>query len=201
MLILDFILLIMIGICITYCWMLNRRIQDLQNSRVEFARMIKELNVSIVKAEASVKDLSEVAKITSTELKTSVDEAKTNCQELKILTDLADNISEELSNQIRSIKQEQREYFNTALKEKSNTEPSNRYQTILKKSGIEQTHNNEMNDRFTDEDLIDNEDYYDDKIFKHKNDLTNTVTNIITKKPEENNLNYYDTLRRISAKK
>lgn len=188
----------MIAICITYCWMLNRRIQDLQNSRVEFARMIKELNVSIVKAESSVKDLSEIAKITSIELKSSVDEAKTNCQELKILTDLANNVSEELSNQIRSIKQKQREYFNTDLKEKS----SNNYQNILKKGVNEQPYSS-LNDKFTDEDLINDEDYYNDKSYKHKNDLTTTITNIVTKKPEENNsnLNYYDTLRRISAKK
>ena len=65
MIFLDILLFIMIVICVVYCWMLNRRIQDLQNSRGEFARMIKELNVSIVKAETNVNEMSELSKVTS----------------------------------------------------------------------------------------------------------------------------------------
>ena len=68
MIILDILLLVMTVICVVYCWTLNRRIQDLQNSRIEFARMIKELNASIIKAEHNVNEMSELSKITSSEI-------------------------------------------------------------------------------------------------------------------------------------
>lgn len=76
MIILDILLLIMTVICVVYCWMLNRRIQDLQNSRIEFARMIKELNASIVKAENNVSEMSELSNVTSAEIKAVINEAK-----------------------------------------------------------------------------------------------------------------------------
>ena len=187
MLALDFLLLIMIGICITYCWILNRRIQDLQNSRIEFARMIKELNVSIVKAETSVSELSELSKVTSHELKTYITEAKATTDELSIINDISSNLANTLTNQVNTIKREQRLSSNHSY----NEERSN--SSINEES------------RFNDDDLIDLAGEEEKKpTAAYSNHLKSFISQIVTKKPENMSLNqasYYDTLRRISAKK
>jgi len=82
MILLDILLLIMITICIGYCYILNKRIRNLHNSRVEFARMIKELNISIVKAENNINRMSELSKVTSAEIQSSVNEAQSLSTEL-----------------------------------------------------------------------------------------------------------------------
>lgn len=190
MLALDFLLLIMIGICITYCWILNRRIQDLQNSRIEFARMIKELNVSIVKAETSVSELSELSKVTSSELKSYIAEAKATTDELNMINDISSNLANTLTDQVNNIKRDQR--FNASSAYNDDRPSSNQYQR--------------QESRFSDEDLVDLPDEDDDsKKPTYTNHLKSFITQIVTKKPQENmSLNqasYYDTLRRISAKK
>lgn len=186
MLALDFLLLIMIGICITYCWILNRRIQDLQNSRIEFARMIKELNVSIVKAETSVSELSELSKVTSQELKSYITEAKATTDELNIINDIGSNLANTLANQVNTIKREQR--FNPAPGYNEERSSSSRYEES----------------RFSDDDLVDLVSEEERKPAAYTNHLKSFISQIVTKKPENMSLNqasYYDTLRRISAKK
>ncbi len=103
MLLLDFLLLIMIIICVVYCWVLNRRIYDLQNSRMEFARMIKELNSSISKAESNVNEMSQLSKITSTEIKTTIDQAKDTITELVTITEIANDMYDKIAKQSQKI--------------------------------------------------------------------------------------------------
>lgn len=187
MLALDFLLLIMIGICITYCWMLNRRIQDLQNSRIEFARMIKELNVSIVKAETSVAELSELSKVTSSELKNNIIEAKATYNDLNAINNIGNSLASSLTAQINDIKREQ----------KSNS------QTSHNSTQYNDSKTNVIDSRFGDDDLVDDTDV--EEKASYTNHLKNFITQIVTKKPDENmstnQMSYYDTLRRISAKK
>jgi SMC interacting uncharacterized protein involved in chromosome segregation len=89
MLLLDILLILMISICIIYCWILNRRIEELQNSRIEFARTIKELNFSIDKAASSVGELERLAHDTEKNLKNASDETAGLLQELCIVNDIA----------------------------------------------------------------------------------------------------------------
>jgi hypothetical protein len=187
MLALDFLLLIMIGICITYCWILNRRIQDLQNSRIEFARMIKELNVSIVKAETSVSELSELSKVTSHELKSYIVEAKATTDALNVINDISSNLANTLTNQVNTIKREQRSKSSDYRDgDRSSSDQFQRSESL-----------------FDDNDLV---DLSGDEVKKpaYTNHLKSFISQIVTKKPENMSLNqasYYDTLRRISAKK
>ena len=187
MLALDFLLLIMIGVCITYCWMLNRRIQDLQNSRIEFARMIKELNVSIVKAETSVAELSELSKVTSNELKNYIVEAKATYNELNMINDVSSSLANTLTTQVNNIKREQKNNLHSPSSNSSNNE-SKHYADSA---------------RFSDDDLA--EDFEPEEKVSYTNHLKNFITQIVTKKSDENmsanQTSYYDTLRRISAKK
>lgn len=178
MIILDFLLLLMIGICITYCWVLNRRIQDLQNSRIEFARMIKELNVSIVKAQTSVAELSDLSKVTSEELKTHIDEAKVVINNLSTINNVSNNLASTLSSQIDNIVHNRKNNAHSSLARDA---------------------------RFGDDDLIDDELDKPQQQTSYTNHLKNFVTQIVSKKPETNaslnQMNYYDTLKRISVKK
>ena len=183
MLILDILLLIMTITCVVYCWMLNKRIHDLQNSRIEFARMIKELNASIVKAENNVNEMSELSKVTSTEIKTVVEEAKEVTIELMVTIEVASELVVNLGNQSKLAS-------NFESSEQQNSYESN----MRAKSG----------EKFSDEDLPPIEDKKDHA--SYTNHLKNFIQNIVTKKTEEdssnlNQMSYYDTLRKINAKK
>ncbi len=85
MILLDFLLLIMLIICTIYCYLLNKKVQSLQNSRVEFARMIKELNVGINKTEHNIKIMQNIKKTTSNDLNLIVNKANNTLENLKTL--------------------------------------------------------------------------------------------------------------------
>ena len=102
MLFLDLLLLIMTIVCVSYCWILNRRISDLQNSRVEFARMIKELDVSIIKAEKNIKAMNEISKIVSLEMQDKLNKANQVIDELSDITRNANQISHKFDLQSKS---------------------------------------------------------------------------------------------------
>lgn len=187
MLFLDFLLLLMIVICVAYCWMLNRRIQDLQNSRIEFARMIKELNASIVKAENNVNEMSELSKATSNEIKAVVEEAKEVSTELVTMSEAASELSAMLSAQSQSIGQ--------SLHEFESNPNSNSYENSL---------HSKPKEKFSDEDLAPLADGAFES--KYTNQLKHFIQSIVSKKSDEqstslNQVNYYDTLRKINAKK
>lgn len=182
MLFLDFLLLIMIIICVVYCWMLNRRIQDLQNSRVEFARMIKELNLSIAKAESNINDMTELSQITSVEIQSVVDEAKEAKGNLTGLSENAAELSIKLNEQLQ-----------LALQIMDNMRANGVTQTLVQNSG----------ERFTDEDLPAPEKK--DDTISYTDHLKNFIQGIVRNKSEEptslNQMNYYETLRKINLKK
>lgn len=181
MLFLDYLLLFMIGICITYCFILNRRIQDLQNSRIEFARMIKELNASIVKAEHNVNEMSQLSKVTSKEIKSAVDEAREISNELIKVSEVASDISEKLDKQSEEVKVglhvEDEEYLSR----------------ISANSG----------EKFTDDDLPEMEP--EPKATQYTSHLKSFINKVVTRKePEPANMTqsgYYNTLRKISVKR
>lgn len=181
MLFLDFLLLLMIGVCITYCFILNRRIQDLQNSRIEFARMIKELNASIVKAEHNVNEMSQLSKVTSKEIKLAVDEAREISTELLKVSEFANDISEKLDKQSEEVRVglhvEDEEYLSR----------------ISANSG----------EKFTDDDLPEIQQEEPAPV-QYTNHLKNFINKVVAKKDTESNsmsqAGYYNTLRKISAK-
>lgn len=177
MLILDIILLIIILICIAYCWILNRRIQDLQSSRIEFAKMIKELNVSIVKAESSVAELSELSTSASRELNASTESARTVISELKVLSDIGNNIVNALDKQTRFA-------ANLVQNEQASRDLFSEEDLVIEEI--------ELKD--------------DGEQVQHVNKLKNLVTQINNPKNTEESINltqlgYYDSLRKISANK
>jgi hypothetical protein len=185
MLLLDFFLLIIIGVCIVYSWMLNRRIQSLQESRKEFAKMLKELNISIVKADSSIADLRELSVTTASELKSITEDAKKTSSELMLMNDIGNNITKDLTEKITTIQ-------NRDIDIDLTTEATDEQDSNNKKSSL----------YFNEEDFIDSEDT--SKV-NHVNQFKKTIPNIVTESSEDkislNQLSYYNTLRRISEKK
>lgn len=100
MLALDILLLVLISTCIVYCWILNQRIRDLHNSRVEFARMIKEFDAAVIKASNCISELSSLSSSTSLEIKNLTMDAQEISADLKIINDLGNNISNKLEKYI-----------------------------------------------------------------------------------------------------
>ena len=193
MIILDLILLSLIIVCISYCWILNGKIRDLNNSRVEFARMIKELNVSIVQAQESVATLSELSKITATDLQNSIDQATDLVAEIKVLKDVGENLLDKIDSAIKIGRNE----LNAMQQTKKGVKK------IPKKP------QNLTNGYFSEEDLVEDSDNFASyeahlKTPEHKNTLRNVLTKIVTGKKDQNmkldQRNYYDTLRKISGK-
>lgn len=181
MLFLDFLLLFMIIICVVYCFILNRRIQDLQNSRIEFARMIKELNSSIVKAEHNVKEMSELSKVTSKEMKAVIDQGRDMSTELVDLCEYATEISQKLN-----------EIVNQSSK------------ILYEEAGEEYMQNlsSRTGEKFTDDDLPEIEE--SDRS-KYTNPIKDFIQKVVTRKTSEstslNQMGYYNTLRKINMKK
>lgn len=187
MIILDILLLIMTVVCVVYCWVLNRRIHDLQNSRIEFARMIKELNASIIKAENNVSEMSKLSNLASTEIKTAINEAKEVSSELIAISEMASELYTKLDIKSNRIK-------NADGSDAFNSERSEGvYENISSKAG----------EKFTEDDLAPQSD---DKNTTYTNHLKSFIHNMVTKKPDQqgaslNQMSYYDTLRKINAKK
>ena len=188
MIILDILLLIMTVICVTYCWILNRRIHDLQNSRIEFARMIKELNASIIKAENNVSEMSKLSNLASTEIKTAINEEKEISSELVTVIEAANELSTKLNIQSNKLQ---------------NADGSDALNSERSEQGIYENINSKAGEKFTEADLAPPSD---SEGVTYTNHLKNFIQNIVTKKPDQqsaslNQTSYYDTLRKINAKK
>lgn len=198
MLLLDLLLLIMIIICIAYCWVLNQRIRDLHNSRVEFARMIKELNVSITQAQSSVDDLSRTSKAISDDLKDVLQESKDTKESLVAVTQIGNDLLDKMSKQQQILKKAQQsanaDIINTDIQENKDAQTDT---AINEKS-------NKINTR--------NVDQQDSEVYSAKqsayNYLKNVLSDVIGTKTDHDkeSINikqndYYQSLRRISTKK
>lgn len=196
MIALDILLLIMIIICIVYCWILNRRIQDLHNSRVEFARMIKEFDAAILKADRAISDMTTLSSKNGEQL-TAIQDALKNGEhthtELKMVTDVATNVAERLEKNI-----------SIARKLDKIAEMSNEANTDAEtlKEAVETAEQVMSKDS---EDIEQRTMSPDEAIaLHHKNELEAALKRIVQGSFETTNLNqagYYDTLRRISARK
>lgn len=188
MIILDILLLIMTIVCVAYCWILNRRIHDLQNSRIEFARMIKELNASIIKAENNVSEMSKLSNLASTKIKTAINEAKEISSELVTVIETANELSTKLNIQSNKLQ---------------NADGSDALNSERSEQGIYENINSKAGEKFTEDDLAPPPD---GEGITYTNHLKNFIQNIVTKKPEQqsaslNQTSYYNTLRKINAKK
>jgi hypothetical protein len=199
MLALDVLLLLMIGVCIAYCWILNQRIRDLHNSRIEFARMIKEFDAAVVKAEHCISDLSRLGKTATDQVRKASDTAEEVIEELKTIYTIGDKVGTKLESSIIEARKQQKamEAVTSGRKIKKQ-----QYQTedeyideAAEESGIifEET----------SADFKKSEYIEDSEMPEHQNLLERVLSKITTHKHKGtvDQASYYDSLRKVSARK
>lgn len=202
MLLLDILLILMISVCIVYCWILNRRIEDLQNSRIEFARMVKELNVSIIKASNSVQELDELSKNTNDQLRDSIADAKDTLQDMLVSRELSGNLINKLNEHNASLK------FDLKTISQRDTEISARNVRSSVASSVP------LNTKFDDQDLIDSQNNLE--VGENSEEIVNLtnqvgysanikkfITEEMLNEDAENKINldqssYYESLRKVT---
>jgi|GEM_PF-1200169 len=193
MLALDVLLLFMIAVCIIYCWILNQRIRDLHNSRIEFARMIKEFDAAVIKAENCIDDLTSLSKSSNDQVKKSTKAAEGVIQELQEVYEIGDKTCSNLESAISEARKCQKALIDGVKGSKE--QPSKVVDIALEEA-----------EQMSEEELAyDKTDYIEDSAMpEHKNLLEKVLDKITTHRSKGESMdqsNYYDTLRKLSVRK
>lgn len=196
MIALDVLLLCMIGLCIVYCWILNQRIRDLHNSRIEFARMIKEFDAAVIKAEHCIDDLSSLGKSANDQVKKSTKAAEGVISELTEVYEIGDKTCANLEAAISEARKCQKIMESSdAQKPSKKSTSKNKIEAAIE----EETREEEAVDLFEENTYIE-----DAEMPEHKN-LLEKVLNKITSHKENNSTydqnDYYSSLKKLSVRK
>jgi len=100
----DFMLGALLVVTITYCWVLNRRIKVLQDSRGELAKLIKHFDESTEKASSSVIALQSTSKRISQTIQERVEKANFIADDLAFLIDKANKLADRLQENMKDAK-------------------------------------------------------------------------------------------------
>jgi Domain of unknown function (DUF6468) len=104
MILIDLLLITFLAICIYYCTVLNKRINELQNSRNEFNKMIKEFDLAIVRAESSINDLTKLSKETSAKIHKVTEKAQFILNDMTFMNDMGSDVANRLEKAIDNAK-------------------------------------------------------------------------------------------------
>lgn len=195
MLALDVLLLFMIGVCIAYCWILNGRIRDLHNSRIEFARMIKEFDAAIIKAEHCISDLSTLGKTATDQVKKAADTAEEVIEELKTIYTIGDKVGTKLESSIMEARKQQK-----VLSSNSHKAKKHNYEEEYIDESIEES---ELAYEGQGADFSKNDYLEESDTPEHQNLLEKVLSKITTHKHKGtiDQAGYYDSLRKMSVRK
>ena len=100
-LILNSIVLILLCLAIAYCWKLNGKIQDLQNSRGDIKSLIKSLDSSINGANNSISELKILTNETIVEMSGYIKQSEELSSDLSFLIERANKLANELESNIK----------------------------------------------------------------------------------------------------
>ena len=95
-LILNSVVLIVLCLAIAYCWKLNSKIQDLQNSRGDIKNLIKSLDSSITSANHNIAELKNLTGTTIIEMSGYIKQSEELSGDLSFLIERASNLADEL---------------------------------------------------------------------------------------------------------
>jgi predicted nucleic acid-binding Zn-ribbon protein len=95
-LILNSVVLILLCLAIAYCWKLNGKIQDLQNSRGDIKNLIKSLDSSITSANHNIAELKKLTSTTIIEMSDYIKQSEELSGDLSFLIERARNLADEL---------------------------------------------------------------------------------------------------------
>lgn len=100
MLILDVILLLLIIICIIYCFKLSKKIADLHNMKEDFSNKIKDLNKTILKVESNINNLVDLSKKASEDLNNIVNKSEKLSDDLILINKIGSGLAKRLEKNI-----------------------------------------------------------------------------------------------------
>lgn len=203
MLALDVLLLIMIVVCIVYCWILNQRIRDLHNSRVEFARMIKEFDHAVVKAEGCISELSSLGSSATLQIKNAVSNADELVDEIKTINDFGKNISYKLEKYISEAKDLVNDLA-ISIEMASSTSKSKRKTASVKTSSAKASAaKSKKQSNFENLDFENAEMDFEEDLLPEQQNLLKTVLSKITTHKHNGTMDqnsFYNSLKKVSVK-
>ena len=202
MLALDVLLLMMIVVCIVYCWVLNQRIRDLHNSRVEFARMIKEFDAAVAKAGNCISELSTLGANATLQIKNASMDAQELTSELKTINDFGNNLGAKLERSISDARKAS-EYLEDMIEASTAVTPATKAKR--KKAPAKEAVKQKFEPQELDEDdMIVSKFKSDDVLMpEHQNLLKSVLSKITTHKHSGtvSQSSFYDSLRKVSSGK
>jgi hypothetical protein len=201
MLALDVLLLMMIVVCIVYCWVLNQRIRDLHNSRVEFARMIKEFDAAVVKAENCISELSTLGSNATIQIKNASMDAQEIAHELKTVNDFGNSLGAKLERSISDARKLAQHLEETiAASESVSVGKTKRKKAAAPK--ISKRANFEHEEFF--DDIVASKFKNGDELIPEQQNLLQSVLSKITTHKHSGTVSqsgFYDSLRKVSLGK
>jgi thiamine biosynthesis lipoprotein ApbE len=93
---LSAVLAALLGVTIAYCWVLNKRIQLLQDSRSELAALLRHFDKSTTKASESIVALQEASKKIGETIQGRIEKANFLIDDLNFIMERADKLADEL---------------------------------------------------------------------------------------------------------
>lgn len=202
MLALDVLLLMMIIVCIVYCWVLNQRIRDLHNSRVEFARMIKEFDAAVIKAGNCISELSTLGAASTSQIKNASIDAEELVHELRTVNDFGNNVSTKLERSLseaRKSTQYLEELIDTASAISVSKTKSKKTSTAASKKEPKLPL-----EEYDAKDIMGDRLHNNDELMPEHKNLIETVLSKITTHKHKGTVSqsgFYDSLRKVSLKK
>lgn len=116
---------ILLCLTIIYCWRLNRRIQELQNSRENLANFVKSLDSSLHVASTTISELRNITNKTAVEMSSYIKQSEELYGDLSFLTERAKTLSNQLENNINKAskvhKKSTNKTISTTVKKKKKT--------------------------------------------------------------------------------
>jgi len=93
---LDFLLIVLLGVTIAYCVGLSRKLSVLRDAQGELAKVAAEFDRAIVRSKVGVEELKSTSENVGKELETELEEAKSLLEELKLINASSSRIADRL---------------------------------------------------------------------------------------------------------
>ena len=193
MLILDIILLLLIIICIIYCFRLSKKIMDLHNMREDFSNKIKELDKTILKVESNINNLLDLSKKSNEALNDTMTKSEKLSDDLILINKIGSDLVKRLEKNIDISKKTLLDI--KAILQKSSDLTKKDYK---KNDNIEEEKIRIENNNIKHENLLGTDNPRQD-IFKEG--ITNQMLRPEDGPNLDHQINYYNRLRNIKTKK
>jgi hypothetical protein len=100
----DYLIAGMLMVTIFYSIKLNRKINELQESKKEIVIIVKAFNEAIVKAEYNISEIKKLTLSSASDLQERIDKAKFLADELAFMTDRGTDIADKLEKSLTTVR-------------------------------------------------------------------------------------------------